>query len=103
MGFGSLNSGEMLIGLVLAALLGLIPANIAKKKGYSFGLWWLFGFLFFILALIIALVMKSKTAPGLQAVADVQATPPGMVKCPHCQSNIVPQAAVCPYCAEKTK
>ena len=33
------NSGAMIIGLIFAALLGLIPANIAKKKGYSFGLW----------------------------------------------------------------
>jgi len=96
------NSGAMIIGLILAALLGLIPANIAKKKGYSFGLWWLFGFLFFIVALIVALVMKDKTqtAPAIQAS---NLPPPGMVKCPHCNENIKPGMAACPYCAEKLK
>jgi len=96
------NSGAMIIGLILAALLGLIPANIAKKKGYSFGLWWLFGFLFFIIALIVALVMKDKTQGATLAQAS-NLPPPGMVKCPHCSENIKPGMAACPYCAEKLK
>jgi hypothetical protein len=92
----------MIIGLIFAALLGLIPANIAKKKGYSFGLWWLFGFLFFIIAIIVALVMKDKTKEA-PAALNVNVTPPGMVKCPHCSENIKPGMATCPYCAEKLK
>jgi len=96
------NSGAMIIGLIFAALLGLIPANIAKKKGYSFGLWWLFGFLFFIIAIIVALVMKDKTKEA-PAALNVNVTPPGMVKCPHCSENIKPGMATCPYCAEKLK
>jgi len=39
-------------GLLIAAALGFIPANIAKKKGHSFGLWWLYGWLLFIVAII---------------------------------------------------
>ncbi|MGB9005924.1 MAG: zinc ribbon domain-containing protein [Candidatus Aminicenantales bacterium] len=101
--YGEVNSGAFIIGLIIAALLGLIPANIAKKKGYSFGLWWLFGFLFFIIALIVALVMKDKTK-GAPAALNVSTTPPpGMVKCPHCKENIKPGMATCPYCAEKLK
>lgn len=38
--------------LLVAAGLGLIPANIAKKKGYSFGLWWFYGWMLFIVAII---------------------------------------------------
>jgi len=38
--------------LAIAALLGLIPANIAKEKGYSFGLWWFYGWMLFIVAII---------------------------------------------------
>lgn len=38
--------------LAVAALLGLIPANIAKEKGYSFGLWWFYGWMLFIVAII---------------------------------------------------
>ena len=43
---------ESIITLVVAALLGLIPANIAKKKGHSFGLWWFYGWMLFIVAII---------------------------------------------------
>lgn len=39
----------ILIGI--PALLGLIPANIAAKKGRSFGLWWFYGAVIFIVAL----------------------------------------------------
>ena len=48
--------------LIFFAVLGLIPARIAKKKGYSFGLWWLFGFFFFLIALIVSLFLADKNA-----------------------------------------
>ena len=48
--------------LALAAALGLIPANIAKKKGHSFGLWWLYGWLLFIVAIIHVQFISDKTA-----------------------------------------
>lgn len=41
-----------LIGSMIAAGVAFIPANIAKKKGYSFGLWWLYGWGLLIVALI---------------------------------------------------
>jgi hypothetical protein len=44
--------------LILAALIGLVPAVIAQKKGYSFGLWWFYGAALFIIALPHALIMK---------------------------------------------
>lgn len=43
---------EWLIGLIIAAGLAFIPANIAKKKGHSFGLWWFYGWMLFIVAII---------------------------------------------------
>jgi hypothetical protein len=43
--------------LIFAVLLGLIPAYLAQKKGRSFGLWWLYGALLFIVALPHALIM----------------------------------------------
>jgi hypothetical protein len=43
--------------LICCALLGLIPAYVAQKKGRSFGLWWLYGALLFIVALPHALIM----------------------------------------------
>jgi hypothetical protein len=44
--------------LILAVLLGLIPAYLAGKKGRSFGLWWFYGALLFIVALPHALIMQ---------------------------------------------
>ena len=43
---------DLILGLAVAAVLGLIPANIAKKKGHSFGLWWFYGWMLFIVAII---------------------------------------------------
>jgi hypothetical protein len=49
-----------IIGLVLAAVLGMIPATIAKRKGWSFVGWWCYGFLIWIVALPHALLLKRK-------------------------------------------
>ncbi len=49
-----------LISLGIAAGLACIPANIAKKKGYSYGLWWFYGWMLFIVAIIHAAVIPDK-------------------------------------------
>ena len=48
--------------LVIAVLLGLIPAAIAKGKGRSFGLWWFYGAMAWIVAMPHALLMKPDIA-----------------------------------------
>lgn len=47
--------------LLIAAGLGCIPASIAQKKGYSFGLWWLYGWLLFIVAIIHVSLIPDKS------------------------------------------
>lgn len=65
-----------LVTLAIAALLGLIPANIAKKKGHSFGLWWFYGWMLFIVAIIHVQFITDYNAPKVvntaagQSVAD---------------------------------
>jgi len=44
--------------LIIAAIIGLIPATIAYKKGHNFFAWWFFGFALFIVALPYAIFMK---------------------------------------------
>lgn len=61
-----------LICLGAAAGLAFIPANIAKKKGYSYGGFWALGFFFFLIGLIVALCLDPK--PGSEAYH--QAYPP---------------------------
>jgi len=65
----------------LVALLGLIPALIAKRKGESFLAFWVFGALLFIVALPWALVMRDKRR-----------------RCRHCAEPIQRAASVCPHC-----
>lgn len=45
--------------LIIAVLIGLIPAFIAKNKGRSLGLWWFYGAAIFIVALPHALIMRA--------------------------------------------
>lgn len=46
------NTPSLLLTLVIGSLMALIPAAIAKSKGRSFGLWWLYGFFLWLIAII---------------------------------------------------
>ena len=80
--------------LLLAAVIGIIPAFIAMKKGRSFFVWWFYGFMIFIVALPHALLCKP-----VQAEIDRRALASGdHVKCPFCAEIIRAEAKVCPHC-----
>ena len=53
-----------IVSLIVAAGLAFIPANIAKNKGYSFGLWWFYGWMLFIVAIIHVSLIPDKNAPS---------------------------------------
>jgi hypothetical protein len=51
---------DILISLVISAFLALLPAKIAESKGRSFGKWWVYGFLLWIIALPHSLLISKK-------------------------------------------
>jgi zinc-ribbon domain len=78
--------------LIVAVLIGLIPAIIAANKGHNFVLWWLFGAVLFIVALPMALLIK----PNENALDLIK-----MRKCPYCAELIKREATVCRYCGRE--
>ena len=79
--------------IIIAALIGLIPATIAQGKGKSFFLWWIYGAAIFIVALPHALIMRV----DYRAIEDNQLSS-GMKKCPSCAEMIKQDAKVCKHC-----
>jgi hypothetical protein len=82
--------------LVLAVLIGLIPAAIARNKGRSFVGWWIYGALLFIVALPHSLLMGGR---GVEAVPAGPA--PTLRPCPSCAEMIQPAARICRFCGRE--
>jgi hypothetical protein len=78
---------------ILPILLGLIPAYIAKRKGRSFGLWWLYGAAVLIIAIPHSLLIK--TDPD---AIEKRLSAEGMKKCPHCGESIEQDSSICRFC-----
>ena len=66
--------------LLLSLIIALIPAFIAFGKGRNFGLWYLYGLSFWIVAFIHSIFVSE------------------LIKCPYCSSGIDPSANVCRFC-----
>lgn len=100
-----------IISIGAAIGLAFIPATIARKKGYSYGGFWAFGFFLFIPALIVALVLEDKTQPRYQPYPPYQqpgqpyGQPPygqqPTVSCPSCGAPVSGSDPFCPKCGAR--
>lgn len=66
----------LLVTLSIAAGLAIIPASIARKKGYSFGLWWFYGWMLWIVAIIHVQFIEDKTSRPSTALTQTANTLP---------------------------
>lgn len=78
--------------LLMAPVFGLLASFLAKSKGYDYKKWFLLGFVFGIIALIV-ISFKSEHKPG--------PTPETHVKCPDCREFVIKEASVCKHCSCK--
>ena len=85
---------DLLTMLIIAVLLGLIPAAIAQKKGQDFVVWWLFGAALFIVALPAAILLK----PDIAEIERRQLEEEAMKRCPYCAELVKREAKVCKHC-----
>lgn len=72
--------------LIILSLLACIPAYIAYNKGRNAGIWFVYGFVFWLIALIHSLFIK----PNANAA--------GYKACKDCGSVIEATAKRCKYC-----
>lgn len=88
----------MLGFFIFVALLAIIPSVIADSKGRNAFLWYIYGFFFFLIALIHSLCMKhAKYIEGTEAYNAEHKD------CLHCGEKIKKRANVCSYCGGKQK
>jgi len=85
---------QVVIVLLVAALIGLIPASIGHSKGRSFVVWWFYGAAVFIVALPHVLLIDRDA----EAIDNRRLQNGDNRKCPFCAEIIRAEAVVCRFC-----
>ncbi|HUD10055.1 MAG TPA: hypothetical protein VMR28_00080 [Candidatus Saccharimonadales bacterium] len=59
-----------LLGVILWVIVAFWPAMVAKRKGHSFGLFFILSLIFFFLSLILAYVVSDRTMTAKDKADD---------------------------------
>lgn len=78
--------------LLISVLLAVLPAGIASQKGHSGFVWYVYALAILPVAFIHAIFILEETDDKLIESGEVR-------RCPHCQSLIRTDAAVCKHCS----
>jgi len=78
--------------LFFLPLLGILPARIASRKGYSFTLWWVYATVLFVFALPHSLLVLSRDR-GIDGLSPENAR-----LCPYCAELFPIEDSICPAC-----
>ena len=81
-------------GFIVLLCIAVIPAGIAKSKGRSFGLWYIYGIFLWIVALIHSIVLKE----NIEQTTRSSFTGKSEKRCPHCSEFVSINATVCKHC-----
>ena len=79
--------------IIVALILAFIPAFIASYKGRSFTLWYFYGFMLFLVALIHSICI-STSEKALCERGELK-------KCPFCAEYVKKEAKVCKHCGKE--
>jgi len=74
----------MILAVIILAVLALIPAYIASKKGRDFAEWYFLGFILWPIILFVSIFMSDNRPV-----------------CPYCQNHINNGSTVCQYCGKE--
>ncbi len=84
----------MFLLLVIALIVALLPAAIARSRGQDFFVWWVYSVFLFPIALFHSFVVTPAGGKSVERfVTGRQAR-----RCPHCAETIQDEAKVCKHC-----
>ena len=63
---------DLVVVLTISAALGIIPGKIAERKGHSFWIWWFYGWMLFIFAIIHVQFIEDYNSPTRNLPIDLQ-------------------------------
>jgi len=72
LGLTTFDADGIIKWLSIMLILGLIPAFLARSKGYNFFIWWIMGIFFFIVALPVTLFLGKKIDDKKEAKPKIE-------------------------------